>query len=121
MPEWDKEVRELSGGLGVDHFVEVGGSGTLARSLRAVRMGGHIALIGVLAGGAECNPMPGLMKAVRLHGAFVGSRAMFEATNQALDLHQMRPTIARPFGLDEHRPAYRHMESAAHFGKVLPH
>ena len=72
-PEWDKKVRELTDGVGVDHIVEVGGAGTLPRSLKAVRMGGHISLIGVLAGGAECNPTPVLMKSVRLQGVFVGS------------------------------------------------
>jgi NADPH:quinone reductase-like Zn-dependent oxidoreductase len=118
-PEWDKKVRELTGGVGVDHVVEVGGAGTLQRSLRAVRTGGHVALIGVLAGGAETNPLPVLMKAVRLQGVFVGSRAMFEAMNRAISLHEMRPIIDRVFGFEEARAAYQHMESGAHFGKIV--
>jgi NADPH:quinone reductase-like Zn-dependent oxidoreductase len=118
-PEWDKKVRELTGGVGVDHVVEVGGAGTLPRSLKAVRTGGHVSLIGVLAGAAETNPMPVLMKAVRLQGVFVGSRAMFEAMDRAIALHQMRPVIDRVFPLDEARAAYRHLESGAHFGKVV--
>jgi NADPH:quinone reductase-like Zn-dependent oxidoreductase len=118
-PEWDKKVRELTGGAGVDHVVEVGGAGTLPRSLRAVRTGGHIALIGVLSGVGDCNPMPVLMKAVRLQGVFVGSRAMFEAMNQAITLHQLRPVIDRVFPLEEIQAAYRHMESGAHFGKIV--
>ena len=118
-PEWDKKVRELTGGVGVDHVVEVGGAGTLPRSLKAVRMGGHVALIGVLSGGAECNPMPVLMKAVRLQGIFVGSRVMFEAMNRAIALHQLRPVIDRVFPFEEARAAYRHMESGAHFGKIV--
>jgi NADPH:quinone reductase-like Zn-dependent oxidoreductase len=118
-PEWDKKVRDLTGGVGVDHVVEVGGAGTLPRSLRAVRTGGHVALIGVLAGAAETNPMPVLMKAVRLQGVFVGSRAMFEAMNRAVILHAMRPVIDRVFPFEEIRAAYRHMESAAHFGKIV--
>ena len=118
-PEWDKKVRELTGGVGVDHVVEVGGAGTLPRSLKAVRTGGHIGLIGVLSGGAECNPMPVLMKSVRLQGIFVGSRAMFEAMNRAIALHQLRPVIDRVFPFEEARAAYRHMESGAHFGKIV--
>jgi NADPH:quinone reductase-like Zn-dependent oxidoreductase len=118
-PEWDKRVRELTGGAGVDHVVEVGGAGTLPRSLRAVRMGGHVALIGVLAGGSECNPTPVLMKAVRLQGVYVGSRAMFEAMNRAIAMYRMRPVIDRVFPFEEARAAYRHMESGAHFGKIV--
>jgi NADPH:quinone reductase-like Zn-dependent oxidoreductase len=118
-PEWDKKARDLTGGVGVDHVVEVGGAGTLARSLKAMRMGGHVALIGVLAGGGDCNPTPVLMKAVRLQGVYVGSRAMFEAMNQAIALHQMKPVIDRVFPFEEARAAYRHMESGAHFGKIV--
>jgi NADPH:quinone reductase-like Zn-dependent oxidoreductase len=118
-PEWDKKVRELTDGVGVDHVVEVGGAGTLPRSLKAVRMGGHISLIGVLSGGAECNPMPVLMKAVRLQGVFVGSRGMFEAMNRAVAAHEMRPVIDRVFAFEEARAAYQHLESGVHFGKIV--
>ena len=118
-PEWDKKVRELTGGVGVDHVVEVGGAGTLSRSLKAVRTGGHISLIGVLAGGGECNPTPVLMKAVRLQGVFVGSRAMFEAMNRTFGVHGLHPVIDRVFPFEETRAAYRHLESSAHFGKIV--
>jgi NADPH:quinone reductase-like Zn-dependent oxidoreductase len=118
-PEWDKKVRELTDGAGVDHVVEVGGAGTLPRSLKAVRMGGHISLIGVLAGGAECNPTPVLMKAVRLQGVFVGSRAMFEAMNRAVTVHRLHPVIDRVFPFEETRAAYQHLQSGAHFGKIV--
>ena len=118
-PEWDKKARDLTGGVGVDHVVEVGGAGTLARSLKAVRIGGHIALIGVLSGGGEVNPMPVLMKAVRLQGVYVGSRAMFEAMNRAITEHKLRPVIDKVFPFAEAHAAYRHLESGAHFGKVV--
>ena len=72
-PDWDKRVRELTGGKGVDMIVEVGGAGTLPISLRAVRLGGYIALIGVLSGGGDINPVPILMKNIRVQGIFVGS------------------------------------------------
>ena len=112
-------MRELTGGVGVDHVVEVGGAGTLPRSLRAVRTGGHVALIGVLSGGGEVNPMPVLMKAVRLQGVFVGSRAMFEAMNRAVAERKMRPVIDRVFPFTEVHAAYRHLESGSHFGKIV--
>jgi NADPH:quinone reductase-like Zn-dependent oxidoreductase len=117
-PEWGDKVRELAGGAGVDHVVEVGGAGTLGQSLKAVRTGGRISLIGVLAGGGQVNPMPVLMKSVRVQGIFVGSREMFEAMNRAAALHQLRPVVDRVFGWTEVRDALRHMEGGAHFGKV---
>jgi NADPH:quinone reductase-like Zn-dependent oxidoreductase len=117
-PEWDKKVRELTGEVGVDHVVELGGAGTLGRSLKAVRMGGHVALIGVLTGGGETNPMPILMRNVRVQGIYVGSRDMFEAMNRAIALHQLKPVIDRVFPFSEARAALRHMESASHFGKI---
>ena len=118
-PEWDKTVREMTGGVGVDHVVEVGGAGTLPRSLKAVRAGGHVALIGVLSGGGEVNPTPVLIKAVRLQGVYVGSRAMFEAMNRAVSEHRLRPVIDKVFPFEEAVAAYRHLESGAHFGKVV--
>jgi NADPH:quinone reductase-like Zn-dependent oxidoreductase len=117
-PEWDKRARQLTGEVGVDHIVEVGGAGTLGRSLRAVRLEGRISLIGVLAGAGEVNPLPVLMKNVRVQGIFVGSREMFEAMNRAIALHKLRPVIDRVFEFNEVPEAYRHMESGAHFGKI---
>ncbi len=117
-PEWGDRVRELTAGTGVDHVVEVGGAGTLPQSLRAVRMGGAISLIGVLSGAGQFNPTPILMKNVRLQGIFVGSRAMFEDMNKAMALHQLRPIVDRVFRFDQIREALRYMESGAHFGKI---
>jgi NADPH:quinone reductase-like Zn-dependent oxidoreductase len=117
-PEWGDKVRELTGGVGVDHVVEVGGAGTLGQSLKAVRTGGTISLIGVLTGVGQVNPVPILMKNVRVQGIFVGSRAMFEAMNRAIALHQLRPVVDKTFAFTEIREALRHMESAAHFGKI---
>jgi NADPH:quinone reductase-like Zn-dependent oxidoreductase len=116
-PEWDKRVRELTG-EGVDHVVELGGAGTLPRSLRAVRLGGRVSLIGVLSGGGDVNPMPILMRNVCAQGIYVGSRAMFEAMNRAIALHQVRPIVDRVFPFAEAREALRYLESGAHFGKV---
>src|SRR5206468_5834614 len=116
-PDWDKKVRELTG-AGADHIVEVGGASTLPKSLKAVRMGGRISLIGNVAGGGEVNPVPLLMKNVRMQGIFVGSREMFEAMNRAIAKHSLRPVVDRVFPFDQAREAMRYMESGAHFGKV---
>jgi NADPH:quinone reductase-like Zn-dependent oxidoreductase len=118
-PDWDKRARELTG-AGVDHIVEVGGAGTLARSFKAARPGGRIYLIGVLTGNAGAvNPVPVLMKALLVQGIFVGSRVMFEAMNRAIALHQLRPVVDQVFPFAEAREALRYMESGAHFGKVV--
>ncbi len=117
-PEWGGKARELTG-AGVDHVVEVGGAGTMPESMRATRTNGRISLIGVLTGAGQFNPTPVLMKNLRVQGIFVGSRAMFEAMNRAIALHQMRPVIDRVFPMAETRAALRHLESGAHFGKVV--
>jgi NADPH:quinone reductase-like Zn-dependent oxidoreductase len=117
-PEWGDAVRKLTAG-GVDHIVEVGGAGTLNQSLRAVRTAGHIALIGVLSGPGECNPVPILMKAVRVSGIFVGSVADFEAMNRAIALAGLKPVIDRVFPFDQAVDALRHLESGSHMGKVV--
>lgn len=118
-PEWGETVRQLTRGRGVDQVVEVGGAGTLAQSLRAVRTGGHLALIGVLSGYGQFNPLPILMKGVRVTGIYVGSREMFESMNRAIALHQLHPVLDRVFAFGEAVEAFRHMESATHFGKIV--
>jgi len=118
-PDWDKKAVELTGGLGVDHVVELGGAGTLNRSLKAVRLAGKISLIGALTGGAgDVSTVSILMKNIRVQGIFVGSRAMFEDMNRAMSLHKLRPFVDRVFRFDETRDALRHMENASHFGKI---
>jgi NADPH:quinone reductase-like Zn-dependent oxidoreductase len=117
-PDWDKRVLELTDGAGVDHVVEVGGMGTQEKSLRAVRVGGRVSLIGILAGGSGINPMPVLFKSVCLQGIYVGSRDMFDEMDHAMEINGIRPVIDRTFPFDQTREAYNHLESGAHFGKV---
>jgi NADPH:quinone reductase-like Zn-dependent oxidoreductase len=118
-PDWEERVRKITG-AGADHVVEVGGSGTLMKSLRAVRMGGTVSVIGALTGGAgEVSPLPILMKSVRAQGIYVGSREMFEAMNRAIAAHQMKPVVDRVFRFEEAKEAMHYMESGAHFGKVV--
>ncbi len=119
-PDWEKKVIELTGGHGADHVLEVGGAGTFAKSLRATRVGGHVALIGVLAGVAsELRVTDILMKSLRVTGIYVGSRAMFESLNRAATQHQLKPVIDRVFPFAEARAAYEHLQSGKHFGKVV--
>ena len=116
--DWDRAAREFTGGAGVDHVVEVGGAGTLPVSLKAVRRGGHIALIGVLSGAGEVAPRFIFLKQVKIQGIYVGSRRMFEDMNQAIAAVRLRPVVDRVFGFEEAPEALRHLERGAHFGKV---
>lgn len=117
--EWDRWILEQTNGQGVDLVVEVGGVGTLPRSIRAVKMGGVIAQIGVLAGAAEPLPVPLILhKQIRIQGIYVGSRHDFETMNKFIAAAQLHPVFAaRPW--TEAREAFKEMESATHFGKLV--
>jgi NADPH:quinone reductase-like Zn-dependent oxidoreductase len=118
-PSWDKEVLSRTNKIGVDHVIEVGGAGTLSKSLNSVRVGGHVALIGVLASGNDFNPLSVLMKSVRLQGILVGSRQMFEDMNSAIEANKLKPVIDKTFAFEEVREALKYMESGSHFGKIV--
>ncbi len=119
-PQWGKKVLELTDGVGVDQVVEVGGAGTLAQSMEATRVGGMIGLIGILAGtDGEVNPVPVLMKSLRLQGVYVGSREMFEDMNAAMTVNQIKPVIDKVYPFEEARQALTLMEGASHFGKIV--
>jgi NADPH:quinone reductase-like Zn-dependent oxidoreductase len=119
-PEWESQVLKLTGGRGVDCVVEVGGAGTLSRSMASVAVGGRIALIGVLTGPvAVGSPYVLLGKQASVHGVFVGSRGHFERMTSAIELNRLEPIIDRVFEFDDAAAAYRHLESATHFGKVV--
>ena len=117
--EWQEDVLSLTERRGVDHVVEVGGAGTLGRSLQAVRMGGTIGLIGVLTGRAEIDPTAILRRRVGLKGISVGSREMFEDMNRAIEQHAMRPVIDEVFRFDQTKEALHHLQGASHFGKIV--
>ena len=121
-PEWDKAVVDLTAGRGADVVVEVGGAGTLDRSIASVRVGGTVCLIGVLTGVAgPVNTAAILRRHVRVQGIYVGSREMFEEMNRAVAQHRLRPCLARSFAFEEARAAYDYLSSAAHTGKVTIH
>jgi NADPH:quinone reductase-like Zn-dependent oxidoreductase len=119
-PDWPKRVKELTGGIGADHVVEVGGGETFNKSVRSVRVGGRVSLIGVLAGitgDVAMNPI--LMQNIRVQGVIVGSRETFERMNRALEQHALRPVVDKVFPFAEARAAFEHMASQAHFGKIV--
>lgn len=119
-PDWDQAVREFTGGRGVDCVVEVGGPGTLAKSIKATAVGGYIALIGIVAGvGQMLDPRALRGTGITVKSITVGSRRSFEAMNRAIDLHRLRPVIDRVFPFAEAKEAYRYLESQKHFGKVV--
>jgi len=118
-PNWEKQVTQLTGGLGVDHVVEVGGSDTMPRSLRAVRTGGAISVIGVLSGTDDTvRPTDIMMNSVRVQGIYVGSRSMFESMNRAIEFHRIKPVVDKVFAWTGFKDALRYMESQSHFGKI---
>jgi NADPH:quinone reductase-like Zn-dependent oxidoreductase len=110
---------DLGGRRGVDHVVEVGGAGTLAQSIEAVRVGGHISLIGVLTGRAGEVPTAALMaKQARLQGLIVGSRRQQQDLVRALDGSGIHPMVDRRFPLEQLGDAFRYEMSGGHFGKI---
>lgn len=118
-PEWGEAVFAWTGGRGVDHVVEVGGPATLAQSLQAVRIGGHITLIGVLTGmGGEVPTGLLMAKQVRLHGVIVGSRREQVDFVRAIEVMGITPHVDRRFALADLAEAFRYEESGAHFGKI---
>lgn len=117
--QWGRTVRDLTGGRGVDHVVEVGGPGTLAQSIEATCIGGHIALIGVLTGIAGEVPTAALMaRHQRLQGLIVGSRRHQKDMIRALETTGLRPCIDRTFELASLADAFRLQASGGHFGKI---
>jgi NADPH:quinone reductase-like Zn-dependent oxidoreductase len=119
-PEWSKPVREATGGRGADFIMEVGGAGTIHESMRAVRLGGHIAIIGIVAGGGEpFNPAALIGNSAKLQGLSVGSRDMFESMCRAIELHRIRPVVDKVFPFTEAKAALSAMAAGEHFGKIV--
>jgi NADPH:quinone reductase-like Zn-dependent oxidoreductase len=119
-PEWSKAVREATGGRGADFIMEVGGGGTIEQSLQAIKIAGHIAIIGVVGGfGAGVNPAVLIGNSAKLQGLSVGSRDMFEAMCQAIELHRIGPVVDKVFPWTEARAAFTAMQGGEHFGKIV--
>lgn len=119
-PEWGSAARDLTGGQGVDFVMEVGGAGTLTQSLRAIALGGHIAIIGVLGGAAEPLQIGSMIgTGAKLQGVMVGSRAMFEAMCVAIEAHHIEPVIDKVYPFTEAVVAFEAMRAGQHFGKIV--
>jgi NADPH:quinone reductase-like Zn-dependent oxidoreductase len=119
-PDWSKPVREATGGRGADFIMEVGGGGTIEQSMRAVKIGGHIAIIGVVAGaGNPFNPAALIGNSAKLQGLSVGSRDMFEAMCRAIELHKISPVVDKVYPFTEAKAAFAAMAGGEHFGKIV--
>jgi len=118
-PEWSKASREITAGRGFDHIVELGGEKTLPQSLRAIRPGGTISMIGVLSGSALSAPLGHVVtRQVRLQGITVGSRDGFEAMMRAIDQHRLVPVVDKVFAFEQLKEAMAALKQGAHFGKI---
>ena len=119
-PAWSGPVRQATGGRGADFIMEVGGGGTNQESMKAIRIGGHIAIIGVVAGaGDPFNPAALIGNSAKLQGLSVGSRDMFEAMCRAIDLHKIGPVVDKVFPWTDAKAAFSAMAGGEHFGKIV--
>lgn len=118
-PDWDARVLDLTEKRGVDHIVEVGGAGTMPKSIKAVKSGGDISVIGVLSPGEGINPVSLISKSIKLQGIFVGSRHMFEDMNRLISQNNIKPVIDKTFEFGAVKEALKYMESGSHFGKIV--
>lgn len=119
-PDWQDEVLRATGGEGVDIVIEVGGAGTLKKSLLATRMGGTVAIVGGVSGWAgDIDPFQMIRGARHVTGIYVGSLAMLEDLARFVALHRIRPVVDRVFPFDQARAAYEYLDSGSHFGKVV--
>jgi len=119
-PHWEKLVKEKTSQVGADLVLELGGGGTLARSIEAVKIGGRISMVGVLTGfEGQINPLPIMRKSLTVNGIYVGSRDMQQQFHRALEVNKIHPVIDRVFKFDLVKEAYAFMQGARHFGKIV--
>jgi NADPH:quinone reductase-like Zn-dependent oxidoreductase len=119
-PDWEELVLEKTSRIGADLVLELGGAGTLARSMASAKINGRISLVGILTGiEGQINPMPILRKSIALNGIYVGSREMQENLHTALEINRIHPVVDRVFEFDRARDAYEYMLSGQHFGKIV--
>ncbi|KAI0768997.1 NAD-P-binding protein [Trametes elegans] len=120
-PDWDEEVLKITNGRGADHILEVGGPGTIIKSVKSIRFGGTISVIGFVAGDADVSQLPGLVlsKSAILRGIIVGSRTQFEDMNRFISTVKLRPVISKVFPFEKAREAYGYKENQMDVGKVI--
>ncbi|KZT18108.1 NAD-P-binding protein [Neolentinus lepideus HHB14362 ss-1] len=121
VPEWEKEVLKITEGRGVDHIVEVGGAGTLMKSLTAVRYAGWVHVIGFVAGAGDVSNLPvvALGKGAIIRGILIGSRDQFESMNRLIIAQKLKPIVDKVFTFEQAKEAYAYLESQKHVGKVV--
>ncbi|KKW51553.1 NAD(P)-dependent alcohol dehydrogenase [Pantoea stewartii] len=118
-PEWGKKVLELTGGVGVDQVVEVGGPATLGESLKAIKVGGHITQIGIISGDeARLSILSVLAKQVTIKGVIVASRQDQIDYVNALEGMNQKPVVDRLFRYQDLAEAFAWQQSGSHFGKI---
>jgi NADPH:quinone reductase-like Zn-dependent oxidoreductase len=119
-PEWSGPVRDVTGGVGADLIIEVGGGGTIEQSMKAIRIGGHVAIVGVVAGlGGPFNTATLIGNSARVQGLSVGSRDMFEAMCRFMELERIEPVVDKVFPWTEVKAAFGAMQAGEHFGKIV--
>lgn len=119
-PDWENAVLDLTKGRGVDNVLEVGGPNTFEKSVKTVRPNGIVSLIGVLAGAeGKASPLLVVFNRLRVHGIYVGSRAMFQAMNRAIEQSDLHPIIDQHYRFDKAKEAYRALRAANHLGKIV--
>jgi len=119
-PDWEKEVLRITGGRGVDHVIEVGGAGTINKSLASTRYGGTVSVIGFVAGAGDMSTLPGVIlgRAALVRGILIGSRTQFEDLVRLINTAGLKPVVDKVFAFEETRAAYEYLESQQHVGKV---
>ncbi|PIL25844.1 hypothetical protein GSI_11597 [Ganoderma sinense ZZ0214-1] len=120
-PDWEDEVLKITNGRGVDHVLEVGGPGTIIKSVKAARYGGNVSVIGFVAGAGDVSQLPVLVlsKAINMRGILIGSRTQFEDMNRLIDAVKLKPVVDKVFDFEHVRDAYEYQESQQHVGKVV--
>ncbi|HLK26455.1 MAG TPA: NAD(P)-dependent alcohol dehydrogenase [Caulobacteraceae bacterium] len=119
-PDWARAAREITGGLGVDHVIEVGGADTFAQSIQAVRLGGHVHVIGVLSGFTKDVNVAAIFGAnAHVSGITVGSREQFEAMVRAIEANGIKPVVDKRYPLADAQAAFHAMKAGEHFGKIV--
>ncbi|EPQ55960.1 NAD P-binding protein [Gloeophyllum trabeum ATCC 11539] len=120
-PDWEKEVLKLTNGRGVDHVIEVGGPGTLDKSIASVRLQGNIHVIGFLSEVTEVSnvPMQILQRGINVRGVMVGPRSSFEDLVRLIEVNDVTPAVDKVFPFEQAKEAYEHLQAQKHFGKVV--
>ncbi|UCE51252.1 MAG: zinc-binding dehydrogenase [Desulfobacterales bacterium] len=119
-PHWEKLVLQKTSQVGADLVLELGGGGTLAKSMASAKINGRISLVGVLTGfDGQVNPLPILWKSLSVNGIYVGSCDMQKQFHNALEANKIHPVIDRIFKFNQAKEAYAYMQSAQHFGKIV--